>query len=135
MTTVVAHKVLIIDDDTAFSTALARWLADVGFDASTAADAQEAFVCVQADPPDAIILDLNLCYANGDELVAFFADVGIGSVQSVPIVVLSGVDEIEANWRATKLGAFACLHKPVELDRLGRLISCAIESRVARTAA
>ena len=65
---VVGSKILIVDDDVATSSLLAELLSGEGHRTSLAHDGLDALLLVEQDPPDLILLDLDLPRASGYEV-------------------------------------------------------------------
>ena len=66
-TTLAGMKVLIVDDIPENISALAIALESEGFDIKTAASGEKALEIVQDDPPDLILLDINMTGMDGFE--------------------------------------------------------------------
>jgi DNA-binding NarL/FixJ family response regulator len=71
-------RLLIVDDDTAFRTAIAAALHDRGYEiAGQAGTVAEARVAIAHLRPDAVLLDVNLPDGNGISLAAELAPSGL----------------------------------------------------------
>lgn len=106
-------RLLFVDDD-----ALIRKLAEIAFGriggmtVVTAANGQEALSTVDAEPPDAIVIDFMMPGMNGDEVLEVLQS--RPETREIPVVFLSGIDDpdqVEA-WIAA--GATGCLGKPFD---------------------
>ena len=74
---------------------------------------------------EAILLDLKMPYISGDELLpAIVAD-----FPDVPVIVITGADDVETAVKCMKAGAFDYMVKPVEKNRLLTGVKRAIEIR------
>jgi FixJ family two-component response regulator len=106
--------VAIVDDDASLRRALARLLRTVGWQAVTFASA-EAFL--QADlqkPPDCLVLDLWLPGMSGMELLEHLRTLG----STLPVILITGRDDVQMRLRAVPMGAVACLRKPLDEEDL-----------------
>lgn len=102
-------------------------LTNHGFDVSLAEDAIVAGHLVVRDPPDLILLDVQMPYMTGYEFAtALKAD---EMTRRIPVVFLT-TDEAAAE-QSHKLGADAYLNKPVTVDRLVEVVGLfALSARV-----
>lgn len=107
-------SILVIDDDPTFNAVLARALARRGFAVRGATCAEEALAFAAAEPPDRVVLDLNLGQASGLGLIEPLLQIH----PECRIVVLTGYASIVTAVDAIKLGAIQYLAKPVEVDAI-----------------
>lgn len=109
-------RVLIIDDDRTLLDLLRVHLTSGGLKIEVAEDAAVAIRTILASPPDLILLDIQLPYLNGMEvLAALKAD---PSTQHIPVIVLTAREDEECFVQAKNLGAEGFLNKPVQRDQL-----------------
>jgi YesN/AraC family two-component response regulator len=99
---------LIVDDEAHVRTYLKLILRDLGFtECREAAEATTALAMVQAQPPELILLDVNMPGANGLELLhelsEFFPD--------VPVVIVTSQTLVGTVQKAAELGAAGYLAK------------------------
>lgn len=111
--------VLVVDDDPTMRALLRLHLGNAGYQVIEAADGVEGGYCVLRDSPDLLICDGNMPHMNGEELVtAIKMD---PQTRHLPVVFLT-VDP-DADDKARRLGAVACLRKPVTADRLLEVVA------------
>ena len=111
-------SVLVVDDDSDNRESLAELLKVHGYAATTAADGDEALRIAVEQPPTAIILDLVMPNVGGfDAVQRLKSD---DRTRAVPVVCLTGLTS--ARDRAIELGFSAFLVKPVQADRLLRVL-------------
>jgi len=85
-----------------------------GYEVALAEDAVEAGKQAMREPPDLIILDVEMPYMDGLEFVsALKSDAGAALI---PVIFLTTREE--ALERAERLGASACLTTPLSTDQL-----------------
>ena len=109
-------RLLIVDDDKDFVTALAVRLESRGFWTIKAFDGEEGLGKVYAEKPDAIILDVIMPEMNGfDVCRKLKAD---ENFKDIPVIMLTGRSEPGDVQTAKKIGADAYFTKPFELDML-----------------
>ena len=95
-------RALIVDDDPFVSEMLAEILQSEGCAVETAGDGGEAYDKFHADPDFTIVIsDMNMPRMNGMQLVRKLRDEKV----DVPIVILTGNNEISAAIEAIKNGA------------------------------
>jgi len=99
--------VLVVDDEPQILRAVERTLSARGFVVRTASDGRAAVGAVADDPPDLVVLDLNLPHLDG-----LTACREIRRSSRVPILVLSVRDAEEDKIAALDLGADDYLTKP-----------------------
>jgi len=108
--------VLVIDDDIMIRHLLMLHLRNAGYEARSAADPAEGIKAVIDSPPDLILLDVDMPYMSGLEVLqALKAD---DHSRHIPVVMLTGRTDDETWMAATKAGANAYLTKPVDRDEL-----------------
>jgi two-component system, OmpR family, KDP operon response regulator KdpE len=106
-------RILVVDDEVQIRTALARALDARGYEVDTAADGQEALDRAAVQPPDLIVLDLNMPVMGGLEVCR-----RIRAWSSVPILVLSVREDEPDKIAALDLGADDYLTKPFGVGEL-----------------
>jgi len=113
------HTILIIDDEKDIRSALTGILEDEGYHVLSAASGLEGLECVRQELPDLILLDIWMPGMDGLETL------GKLKVQFplTTVIMISGHGTIETAVRATKLGAFDFIEKPLSLEKV--LISVA----------
>ena len=120
-----SRTILIIDDERAIRDSLAGALSDEGYKTLTAASAKEGFESVRKHNPDCILLDIWMPEMDGLQALTEMKLQGVDT----PVIIMSGHGNIETAVKATKLGAFDFMEKPVELDRVLVLIRNALSAR------
>jgi CheY-like chemotaxis protein len=119
-----AGNVLIVEDDPDVREMLAALLVSEGFHAVAAEDGLEALHLLRAvrhrapQIPCLILLDLMMPRLSGNEFRR--AQLGDPTVASVPVAVMSGAVDLEQ--RAQALGAVATLAKPIDCERLLKVV-------------
>lgn len=106
-------RVLVVDDDAAFSTAILTSLSEDGrIDVvGTAADGAEALELSDRWRPDVMLLDLNMPRVDGYEVMRRLK----GRAHEPAVVVLTGVEEDGVD-RAAELAPDALLRKTTDAD-------------------
>jgi DNA-binding NtrC family response regulator len=107
-------RLLIIDDDVNTLASLARAFQLAGHQAATAGSAERALELLRGESFDLIFSDVVMPGTDGIALLARIRELGI----STPVVMISGQATLDMAVRATKLGAFDFLEKPLSTDKL-----------------
>ena len=124
------NHVLIVDDEADIRSSLASILAEEGYLTTTAADAAEALALIRDAVYDVVLLDIWLPDRDGLDLLADIRQLDPALVPE--IIMISGHGTIEAAVRATKLGAYDFLEKPLSLDRTLVVLRNAMRAREMR---
>jgi two-component system response regulator AtoC len=123
-------RVLVIEDDDAAREALCEYLHAAGFVPRPARSGAEALAASEAEPPDAVLLDLVIPEPDGFEVLGRLH----ARDPSLPVVVMSAISEAESVVRAMRLGAMDYLPKPFEVHELDLVLRRALD-RPGRRAA
>ncbi len=110
-------RILVVDDESGAREGLRRLLEAWGYEAETAASADEALARLERVAPTAVITDLVMPGMDGLEFVR-----RLQAEHPVPVIVFSGQGTIEVAVEAIKLGAQDFLEKPVEPAKLKILL-------------
>jgi two-component system nitrogen regulation response regulator NtrX len=116
---------LVVDDEAGIRESLSLILKDEGYQVETVASAEEALERAASGNFEVILLDVWLPGIDGLE--------ALSRLQSVPrapaVIMISGHGTIETAVRATKLGAFDFIEKPLSLEKVVVLVRNALEQR------
>ena len=124
------NHVLVVDDEAEIRTSLEEILSEEGYAVATAATAAEALVLIEDALYDVVLLDIWLPDRDGLDVLS---DIHALDAEKRPeVVIISGHGTIESAVKATKLGAYDFLEKPLSLDRTLIVIKNAVEARRLR---
>jgi two-component system nitrogen regulation response regulator NtrX len=124
------NHILVVDDEAEIRSSIEEILREEGYGVATAADAAEAMVLLQDAPYDVVLLDIWLPDRDGLDVLA---DMRQLAAETRPeVVIISGHGTIETAVKATKLGAYDFLEKPLSLDRTLIVLKNAVEARRLR---
>jgi two-component system, NtrC family, nitrogen regulation response regulator NtrX len=116
-------SILIVDDETGIRESLSALLRDEGYDAQVAASGEECLALTELRRFDLILMDVWLPKLDGLEVLE-----RIQSQDDAPMVVMiSGHGNIETAVRATKLGAFDFIEKPLSIEKVTLVLRNALE--------
>ncbi len=108
------QSILIVDDEKSIRESLTGILQDEGFQPTTAENGEEALARIREDKPDLILLDIWMPGMDGLETLTKIREI----YSDQPVVMMSGHGTIETAVRATKLGAYDFIEKPLSLEKV-----------------
>jgi diguanylate cyclase (GGDEF)-like protein len=111
-------RALIVDDDETMRLMLSATLSHAGFDVDVAADGNEALARLQEQTPALILLDVDMPGIDGFELCRRIRLVN--DATRLPILMVTGSDDIDSINRAYECGATDFIAKPISWPVLGK---------------
>ena len=121
-------RLLIVDDESRFLSAIATRLRKRGFDVHAVTNGQDAIALAQREPFDLAILDLKMPGMDGGDVLPVLKR----QQQFLEVIILTGHGSLKSAVELTKLGAFGYLPKPYELDKLLDTLASAYRARLGR---
>jgi CheY-like chemotaxis protein len=107
-------KVLLVDDEREFVETLSERLVMRHMGSAVAYDGQSALDLIKEDEPEVMILDLKMPGIDGIEVLRRVK----GTRPEIEVIILTGHGSEADRDVCMKLGAFAYLNKPVDIDLL-----------------
>ncbi len=101
-------RVLVVDDDPMLRDLLNDLLVSHGYQVTLAENGQEALLCLENQPFEHLVTDINMPVMDGLALLAAVQSQGL----QVPVTVVSAYSDMENVVRAFKLGASDFIAKP-----------------------
>lgn len=116
------HQVLIIDDDELYCEITKFQLQHKGaYDVLIAHSAKPGLHMAKKHKPDVILLDINLPHSSGFDILSDLkSDL---STCSIPVIMVSGLDDHETMIKAAQNFSEAYLTKPVPTEELLKTVS------------
>ena len=121
-------RVLIVDDEVKFLEAIGRRLKMRNLEVVTASKGADALEIARTQTFDVAILDLKMPGLNGKEVLEILKR----EHKFLEVVILTGHGSMDSAVECTKLGAFAYLPKPYELEKLLEVLRGAYEERLRK---
>ena len=118
-------RILVVDDEQGIRDTLGQILTDEGYAVEEAETGEQALARVSAGEYDVILLDVWLPGIDGLEVLEKLRSEG----RTAEVLVISGHGTIETAVRATRLGAFDFIEKPLSLDRVLVTVGNALKKR------
>src|ERR1700678_1802596 len=116
-------SIFIVDDENGIRESLGALLRDEGYEVEAVASGEECLARLETRAFDLILLDVWLPKIDGLETLE-----RLQAQDDAPMVVMiSGHGNIEAAVRATKLGAFDFVEKPLSLEKVVLVVRNALE--------
>ena len=116
-------SILIVDDENGIRQSLSGVLREDGYRVEAVATGEECLVFVQHQSVDLVLLDVWLEGMDGLEVLRRLRE----SDAPPMVVMISGHGNIETAVRATKLGAFEFLEKPLSVEKISLVVKNALE--------
>lgn len=107
-------RLLIVDDESRFVATVASRLRLRGFDVHTATNGFDALELARTQPFDLALIDLKMPGLDGGQVLAKLK----AEHRFIEAIILTGHGTLDSVVELSKAGAFTCLPKPYELDKL-----------------
>ncbi len=109
-----AETILIVDDEPAIIQSLQGILTDEGFEVIAAGGGMKALEIIKETMPDLVLLDIWMPDIDGIETLQRIRELNAG----LQVIMISGHGTIETAVKATKLGAYDFIEKPLSLEKV-----------------
>src|SRR2546425_102224 len=120
-----SDSILIVDDERGIRETLRGVMEDEGFVADAVASGEDCLKAVERRAYDCVLLDVWLPGIDGLETLKQLRAVG----SDAAVVIISGHGNVETAVRATKLGAFDFLEKPLSIEKTVLTVRNALRQR------
>jgi len=118
-------SILIVDDEPSILQSLKGILSDEGFEVLTASNGYEALKTIENESPDLVLLDVWMPGIDGLETLKEIKKEN----QHIQVVIITGHGTIDTAVKATKLGAYDFIEKPLSIDKVIVTINNALNFR------
>jgi twitching motility two-component system response regulator PilH len=113
-------RVLIVDDSKTVVLVMRTYLMNSGFVFDAAADVAQAMCLVLQHPPDFVISDIQMPGSSGFDLIRAFRR--LPALAHIRFFLMTSSWTLERRREAIELKVEACLQKPVNADRLLKIL-------------
>jgi CheY-like chemotaxis protein len=113
-------KILIVEDNNDSLEILGLRITNFGYEAIKAHNSKEAIACVEAEPPDLILMDLDLPDVDGVKTTAILKQ--NPKTSHIPVVAVTAWMSALSEEKAGKVGILTYLIKPVSPQTLKETI-------------
>ncbi len=117
--------ILIVDDEPSIVQSMKGLLHDDGFDVLTASNGYEALQIIDNESPDLVLLDIWMPGIDGLETLKEIKS----NSPFIQVILITGHGNVETAVKATKLGAFDLIEKPLSFDKVSVAIHNALNFR------
>jgi DNA-binding NtrC family response regulator len=121
-------SILVIDDEHDIVVVFERFLKSIGHAVQSASNAEDGIDKIRKHSPDLVIMDVKLPGMDGLTAVEKIREFNA----RLPILVITAHGTLDTAVRATKVGAFDYLTKPIDVDKLKDAVGRALD-RTARS--
>lgn len=118
-------SILIVDDEPSILKSLSGLLADEGFEVVTASNGYEGLKIIDRESPDLVLLDIWMPGIDGIETLKQIKKAN----PYLQVIIITGHGNIETAVKATKLGAYDLIEKPLSIDKIIVAINNALNFR------
>jgi CheY-like chemotaxis protein len=131
-------KILVVDDNEVIVKTICLKLKGAGYQVATAQDGAEAMSIVRMEKPDLILLDITFppdvagVPWDGFRIMEWLHRVD--ESRRIPIVIITGGEDIKNKDRAMASGAVAFFHKPINHDDLLKVVRATLSSHETKSA-
>jgi signal transduction histidine kinase len=110
------HNILVVDDTIENLRLLATILGDRGYDVRPVTNGRQALLAVERDPPDLILLDINMPEMDGYEVCVRLKQ--RPAVKDIPVIFLTALSETADKVRAFEAGGVDYITKPFHIEEV-----------------
>jgi CheY-like chemotaxis protein len=121
-----AGDVLVVDDDPVLVELIADVLHKEGYAVRRVYNGVEGLMAIAADPPALVLLDLQIPYLNGGEVLAQVRT----AHPDLPVVLITAIPELATPYM--ELHQVQCIAKPFSLDELLDCVARYVQPQRAR---
>ncbi|MDH4247879.1 MAG: sigma-54 dependent transcriptional regulator, partial [Deltaproteobacteria bacterium] len=121
-----SEKIMLVDDEKNILSTYEYILQGFGYpNVVLCGDSRNATSLVETEQPDLVLLDLTMPHITGEELLQGL----VRAHPELPIIIVTGDDDVSKVISCIKIGAFDFLIKPVENERLLVTVEQALNTR------
>ena len=120
-----SESILIVDDERGIRDTLRGVMDDEGFETDAVASGEECLKSLERRPYGCVLLDVWLPGIDGLETLKQLREAG----SNAAVVIISGHGNVETAVRATKLGAFDFIEKPLSIEKTVLTVRNALRQR------
>ncbi len=115
-------RILVVDDERLLNEMLQECLRSAGYEVDGAYDGVEGIGLLRYKKYHLILLDIRMPRKDGLEVLKFVK----GEYPDIPVIIVTGLASMQEIKETVKNGAFACIKKPFQLDKVLAKVSEAL---------
>ncbi|MBV8571643.1 MAG: sigma-54-dependent Fis family transcriptional regulator [Acidobacteriaceae bacterium] len=120
-------KVLIVDDEPSIRQSLRGVLMDESYDCTAVASGEECVEALNRESYEVVLLDIWLPKMDGLDTLSRIQE--LPAAERPAVIMISGHGNIETAVKATKLGAFDFVEKPLTIEKVTVVVKNALQQR------
>jgi two-component system, cell cycle response regulator DivK len=128
------RRILVVEDNAANLELLVDWLESEDFQVQTATTLDEAFAVFKGEPPETVLLDVQLGPQDGLALATWIR--GEPNLRALPVIAVTAHAMLTDYERVMRAGCSACVSKPIDFrqlrEHLGRWLGDPAKSQPGR---
>ena len=117
-------KILVVDDEHLIRWSLEQNLKKQGYEVLTAGSGEDALRIIREDPPELVLLDIQLPGISGLEVLEKIKEID----EDIIVIMVTAHGGLETAVTAMRIGAYDYLNKPFNLDEMAIVIRKALET-------
>ena len=125
------RRVVYIEDNVANLALVKKVLAHIGHEVEGATTGEEGLLCIHKDPPDLVLLDLDLPGIDGFEVVRQIK--AIPAFSAIPFIAISASVMKQERRLALDAGCFSFVEKPFDIGELRVAVQEALASSFSQS--
>jgi CheY-like chemotaxis protein len=110
------YRILVVEDNLPNRELLCDWLESEGFTVLSAVDLDEAFAAFNGEPPDAVLLDVQLGSQDGLSIATWIRQ--DQKLRKIPVIAVTAHAMVTDHQRVMQAGCSACVSKPIDFRML-----------------
>lgn len=110
------HRILVVEDNAVNLELLVDWLESENFHVQTATTLDEAFAAFKGEPPETVLLDVQLGAQDGLTLATWIR--GEPKLCTIPVIAVTAHAMVTDYERVMRAGCSACVSKPINFRQL-----------------
>ncbi len=124
-----ASNILVVDDTAENLRLLASILEPLGYEVRPATTGRQALQAAEHDPPDLVLLDVNMPGMNGYEVCEAFK--AHPRLKDIPVLFITALNEVSDKVKAFDVGGVDFISKPFHLEEVRARVKTHLELRRA----
>jgi len=121
-------RILVVDDEQLIRWSIEQNLKKQGYDVTTAENGEDALRLVREEPPELILLDIQMPGISGLEVLEKVKEID----EDIVIIMVTAQGGLETAVNAMRLGAYDYINKPFNFDEMAIVIRKALETSSLR---
>ncbi len=120
-------RILVVDDEPGIRESLCGVLEDEGYECNAVESGESCLEELARSAYEVVLLDVWMAAMDGLETLARIQEINV--IDRPEVIIISGHGTIETAVRATKLGAFDFIEKPLTIDKVSVVVKNAAQQR------